>query len=179
MTTLRHSPMVIEPSEPAVVGATDVALLALRVVVGLVFAGHGAQKLFGVLGGPGLQAWEQQVRALGYEPAHWFALAQGIAELASGILLVVGLFVPIAGAALLGVMINAIPTKLANGFWVDGQGFEYEVILATLGVAFAIAGPGVISLDRRFPWARGGVGSAVVGIVIGAGAGTAAYLLRG
>lgn len=178
MSTLRQSPVVAEPPPRTVIAGTDVGLFVLRAAVGLVLAGHGARKLFGALGGPGLTAWEQEVGSLGYQPARWFALAHGVAEFGGGLLLILGLFFPLAAAALLGVMLNAIPTKVASGFWIQGGGFEYEVILATIGVAFAVAGPGMISLDRRFPWARGGPGSAAVGIIVGVAAGIAAYLLR-
>lgn len=178
MSTLRHSPVAAAPGGRITTGGADVGLLVLRVVAGLVLAGHGVQKLFGVLGGPGLRGWEQEVRALGYEPAQWLALAHGVTELAGGALLALGLLTPLASAAMLGVMINAIAVKAATGFWAANGGVEYELVLATVGVAIAIAGPGVLSLDRRLRWARGGAVSAAVGIGVGAGAGIAALLLR-
>ncbi|MQA87480.1 MAG: DoxX family membrane protein [Streptosporangiales bacterium] len=177
VNTHRHASARLGPTERAATGGTDLGLFVLRVVVGLVLAGHGAQKLFGAFGGPGLQNWEQQLSTMGYEPARWFALANAIAEFGGGLLLVLGLLTPLGCAALLGVMINAIPLKAANGFWIP-QGFEYETVLAALAVVLAITGPGLISLDRRFTWARGGVASAVVAIVLGVIVGVVAYFLK-
>ncbi len=157
----------------------DAGLLILRVVVGLLFAGHGAQKLFGWFGGPGLAGWTDAVRALGYQPARWFALAHGIAEVAGGLLLVLGLLTPLGAAALIGVMINAAASKLANGLWIGSGGFEYEVVLIAVGVVFAVAGAGSLSLDRKLPWARGGAVSVAVALIVGVGAGVAALVLKG
>lgn len=156
--------------------ASDWGLLLLRLVVGLLFAGHGARKLLGWFGGPGIQGWEDTLASIGYKPAYYFALAHASAELVGGLLLVFGLLTPFAAAALLGVMINAISIKLGAGLWVP-NGFEYEVILATLGAMFAITGPGTLSADRPFPWARGGAVSGTIGIVLGSAAGAAASIL--
>lgn len=158
---------------------TDGGLLILRLVVGLLFAGHGAQKLFGWFGGWGLAAWQESLGSLGYEPARWFALGHGVAELAGGLLLALGLFTPLGAAALIGVGINAVVTKVPNGLWIQNGGYEYEVVLVAIGIAFALAGAGSLSLDRRLPWARGGAISAVTALVVGVGLGVAAYVLRG
>ncbi|MGH3341705.1 MAG: DoxX family protein [Carbonactinosporaceae bacterium] len=155
----------------------DVGLFVLRLVVGLIFAGHGAQKLFGWLGGPGPEGWETMLAELGYQPARWFALVHATAELTAGVLLVLGLLTPFAAAALIGVAVNALPTKIANGFWIQDGGFEYEVVLMAVGALIAIAGPGSLSLDRRLPWARGGVASAMIGLVVGFGSGIAVLVV--
>ncbi|MGH3344906.1 MAG: DoxX family protein [Carbonactinosporaceae bacterium] len=155
----------------------DVGLFVLRLVVGLILAGHGSQKLFGWLGGPGLEGWETMLTELGYQPARWFALAHATAELTAGVLLVFGLLTPFAAAALIGVAVNALPTKIANGFWIQDGGFEYEVVLLAVGSLIAIAGPGSLSLDRRLPWARGGVASAMIGLVLGFGSGIAVLVV--
>ncbi|MER3457834.1 MAG: DoxX family protein, partial [Chloroflexota bacterium] len=75
----------------------DIAILILR-VVGLLFIGHGAQKLFGWFGGQGLAGTAQWLGSLGLQPARFWAVVAGLAELLGGIGLALGLFTPIAAA---------------------------------------------------------------------------------
>jgi len=96
----------------------DVAMFILRIVVGLLFVGHGAQKLFGWFGGHGLEGKGGFFESLGYRPGKEQAALAGFAEFGGGALLALGLFTPLAAAAIIGVMINAIATVHApNGIW--------------------------------------------------------------
>src|SRR2546428_8633597 len=75
----------------------DLGVLALRLVLGAVFLGHGAQKAFGAFGGPGFAGATGFVGSLGFRPARvWAALAVG-GELAAGFLLLLGVLTPLAG----------------------------------------------------------------------------------
>ncbi|MCK7626534.1 DoxX family membrane protein [Streptomyces sp. RS10V-4] len=120
-------------------------------------AGHGSQKLFGILGGRGLTQTAKGFTALGYHPGKLFALIGGLSELLGGLGLALGLLTPLAAAALIGVMINAMVTvTAAHGLWDTEGGVEYSVCIAVVALAVAAIGPGRLSLDRFFPWRTGG-----------------------
>src|SRR4051794_2347223 len=109
----------------------DLALLVLRMVVGLLFAGHGAQKLFGVFGGGGLEGTAGMFDQIGLRPGGLNARAAGVAELIGGLMIAVGLLTPLAAAALIAVMTAAVLTVHApNGIWNTNQGYEYNLVLA-------------------------------------------------
>jgi putative oxidoreductase len=131
----------------------DIALLVLRVVAGLFFAGHGAQKLFGKFGGHGLEGTAGFMESLGMKPGRRHAAAAGTAEFAGGLLLVLGLITPLAAAMIIAVMVVAIATVHAkNGPWVTDSGFEYNAVLIAIAFALAGAGPGEISVDDAIGW---------------------------
>src|SRR5215213_9132511 len=131
----------------------DIALLALRLVVGLFFAGHGAQKLFGSFGGHGVAGTAGFFDSIGMKPGRRNAVAAGTAEFAGGLLLVLGLATPLAAALLISVMVVAIATVHANkGPWVTDGGWEYNLVLIAAAFALAGASPGEISLDDAFGW---------------------------
>lgn len=134
---------------------TDVGLLALRLTLGLVFLGHGAQKAFGSFGGPGLAGATGFIGSLGFRPPRvWTALAVG-GELAAGLLFVVGLLTPLAGLLVLATMVTAIVTVHApKGFFVQNGGYEYNLVLLVAAVALVLTGPGTLSLDHLIGLAR-------------------------
>src|SRR3954470_3916015 len=100
----------------------DIALLALRVVAGLLMTGHGAQKLFGSFGGHGIEGTAGFMESLGMRPGRRHAAAAGTAEVAGGLLLVLGRATAVGSALIIAVMVVAIATVHAkNGPWVtDG-----------------------------------------------------------
>jgi putative oxidoreductase len=129
----------------------DLALLVLRVVVGVLFVGHGAQKLFGVFGGGGLEGTATMFDKIGLRPGWLHARAGGTAEFAGGLLIAVGLFTPFAAAALIAVMTAAVITvHLPNGIWNTNRGYEYNLVLAAAVFALSGAGAGAWSLDNAF-----------------------------
>lgn len=131
----------------------DIALLALRVVVGLLFAGHGAQKLFGSFGGHGLAGTAGFFHQLGMRPGRLHATAAGVAELVGGLLLAFGLITPLAAAMIIAVMVVAVLTvHVAKGPWVTDGGYEYNLVLIAVAFALAGAGPGELSLDDAIGW---------------------------
>ncbi|CAL2068320.1 MULTISPECIES: DoxX family protein [Streptomyces] len=150
------------------VSAADCGLLLLRLTFGLFLAGHGSQKLFGLFGGQGLAATGKGFESLGYRPGRLFAAIGGLSELLGGLGLAAGLFVPLAAAAIVGVMINAMVTvSAANGVWVDKGGVEYNIGIAVVALAVAAIGPGRLALDRFFRWGEGGWPQAAVALVLG------------
>jgi putative oxidoreductase len=131
----------------------DIALLALRLVVGLLMAGHGAQKLFGSFGGHGLAGTAGFFDSLGMKPGRRNAIAAGVCEFAGGLMLALGLVTPLAATLVIAVMVVAILTVHAkNGIWVTESGFEYNAVLIAVCFALAGAGPGEISLDDALGW---------------------------
>lgn len=131
-------------------------LLLLRLVIGFLFIGHGCQKLFGWFGGPGMQGWIESLARNGLEPASFWAYTAAVAELSSGVLLVIGLLTPLAAAALIGDMLVAIlDVHASKGLWSQNGGFEYNLVLIALLFAMGWTGPGAYALDRRLPaWPR-------------------------
>lgn len=126
----------------------DLALLILQVGVGLTFAAHGAQKVFGWWGGPGFTGWEGAMRHLGFRPARLWALASASVELGGGLLLAVGFLTPLVAAALVAQTVVIIgQVHWANGFFNSKSGIEFPLVLGTGAVAAGLAGPGAISLD--------------------------------
>src|SRR4051794_16010201 len=106
----------------------DTGLLILRLVVGLLFAGHGAQKMFGWFGGPGHHGTKGMFAKLGYHPPAFFAIFAAGVELVAGLLLAVGLLIPLAAAMLIGQMLNAAWTVHRHGgLWVTNSGIEYNL----------------------------------------------------
>ncbi len=153
----------------------NLGLLILRLVVGLLFVGHGAQKLFGVWGGHGLRGTAGFFEQIGLRPGHLHATAAGLLEFGGGALLALGLFTPFASAALIAVMTAAVITvHFTKGLWSTGGGYEYNLVLAAAAFALAAIGAGVWSLDNAFGFSIHGVlwaiGALAVGLVGGIGA---------
>jgi putative oxidoreductase len=134
----------------------DVGLLLIRLVVGVLIIGHGTRKLFGWFGGTGLRANAAVFESIGYRPGILAALAAGVCEAGAGVLLVLGLAPPLAGAMLAGSMLNAAAVQWANGLWFADKGAEYPLVLAAVGVGLAFTGPGRISVsDALYGWGWG------------------------
>ena len=131
--------------------ATDNSLagLLLRVPVGVIFAAHGAQKLFGWFGGYGLAGTSGWMDSIGLSPGWLLATLAGSAEFLGGIALVLGLLVRPAAAALaftMGVAILAV--HAGNGLFLSNNGYEFGLALLAASAAMAAGGAGRASLDR-------------------------------
>ena len=136
------------------------SLLIVRVVLGVIFFAHGAQKVFGWFGGPGLRGVIGYFKqALGL-PAPLTVLA-AFTECFGGLAMIVGLLVRPAAVGLILVMLVAIAkVHRPNGFFMNwslepGKGHGYEMNLALIAMALGVlfGGAGWLSIDRcLFPW---------------------------
>ena len=131
--------------------ATDAGwgTLALRIPVGIIFAAHGAQKLFGWFGGYGLEGTGQWMDSIGLAPGYLMALLAGAAEFFGGLALIAGLLVRPASAALAFAMVVAIfSAHIDKGLFVANNGYEFALALLAVTVALVFSGAGRASLDR-------------------------------
>ena|SRR5438067_93457 len=155
------------------------ALLILRAVVGALFIGHGAQKLFGAFDGHGLDATAQLFESLGYRPGRRHALLAGATELGGGSLLALGLLTPLAAAMVIGLMVNAIGAVHGpNGPWVTKGGYEYPLVLIVTMYVVATAGAGIASFDHIAGLGLSGALWGLIGLVVGLGTGAAVLSTR-
>lgn len=126
----------------------DMVPLILRITTGMTFAAHGAQKLFGVLGGYGLEGTGQWMESVGLSPGYLMALLVGSAEFFGGLALIFGLLVRPSALVLAVTMLVAIVTvHLDKGFFMANNGYEFALALLTMCVALALSGGGRFSLD--------------------------------
>ncbi len=131
--------------------------LLVRGLVGPLFIGHGAQKLFGSFGGHGLEGTSGFFESIGLRPGRRHATAAGVTELSAGTMLTLGLATPVAASMVTGTMVTAIrKVHLSAGPWVTNGGWEYNAVLIAAVTALAEAGPGPLSVDAsRFPHFHG------------------------
>jgi putative oxidoreductase len=151
----------------------SVGILILRLVVGLTLAAHGAQKLFGWFGGYGIAGTGQFLEQLGFRPGRLHATQAGVVEVVGGLFLAVGLLTPAAAAAVVAVMlVAAVSVHIKGGFFLQGGGYEYTLVLGAAALALAFTGPGAISLDRALgiTWSgeTWGLGALAAGLIGGA-----------
>jgi len=118
------------------------------VVIGLIMAAHGAQKLFGWWGGPGMEKWTAGMVRMRVRPPVLWAWVSALGEVLGGIGLAAGLLIPLPNLAILGTMLVAIAlVHWPKGFWNSKGGFEFNLSILAAAAAIAIAGPGAYSLD--------------------------------
>ena len=124
--------------------AVDVSLLVTRVVVGIIFAAHGAQKLFGAFDGPGLAEIVKMMGTIGYFVT--------VGEFFGGLGLIVGFLARFSAASLIVIMLGAVAMVHGkNGFFQSDGGFEYNLALIGLLAPILIAGPGRFAIGRFLP----------------------------
>ncbi|QBF27588.1 DoxX family protein [Pseudomonas tructae] len=124
-------------------------LSIIRILVGIIFMAHGAQKLFGLFGGGGLAGTAQFMESLGLAPGLLMALLSGGAEFFGGLALVIGLLVRPAALALTVTLIVAIfSVHIGNGLFMANNGYEFALALLAGTLAVLVEGAGRGSLDR-------------------------------
>ncbi|MFI2261343.1 DoxX family protein [Streptomyces tubercidicus] len=149
----------------------DAGLLILRLVTGLLVAGHGVQKVSFRLGGHGLAGGTEEFRHDGFRGGRLTAVVAGASQIGAGLFLTAGLLTPLAAMAAMGVMTVAGTVKWPKGLWVQNDGYEYPMVLVVICAALALTGPGRWSLDHALgiiPWP---VWVALVAIVLGPASG--------
>lgn len=123
-------------------------LLLIRLVIGLLFVGHGAQKLFGWFGGYGPKGTGGWMESIGLKPGVAMAVAAGLLELVGGLLFAAGLLTPLAAVLLALTMLGAIvKVHGPNGIWSTQNGYEYPLVLLIVVIGVALTGAGAYSLD--------------------------------
>jgi len=136
--------------------SVDWALLFARVIVGVIFMAHGAQKLFGAFGGPGLSAVVQMMGPIGYLVT--------VGEFFGGLGLALGVLSRFSAASIIVIMLGAIGMVHGKvGFFMNwsgqqaGEGFEYHLLAIGTLLPIVIAGPGRFALSRLLPvpWLAG------------------------
>jgi putative oxidoreductase len=138
----------MQPQDLAGTPFLDLGFLFARVLIGLLMAAHGAQKLFGWFGGHGLEGTGQFFSQLGFRPGRRYATAAGLGEFTSGLLIALGLFGPIGPAVMLSVMVvAAISVHWRNGLFATNNGIELPLLYSIAAIRFALTGPGRHSLD--------------------------------
>ena len=160
----------------------DISLFILHALVGLLFVGHGAQKLFGVLGGHGIRGTAGFMESLGLRPGRFNAVTAGTAELVGGVLLALGLLLPLGAALVIAVMVTAILTVHASkGVWNTDGGWEFNAVLIAAATVLAGVGGGELALDTALGldltsegWALAALGAGVLGGIVAVIAGRAA-----
>lgn len=126
----------------------------LRASVGAVFIAHGAQKLFGIWGGPGLNGTAAMLTALGLPYGQPLAILLAVVEFGGGILLVLGGLTRWVTLALAVDMVVAIwKVHYRNGFFLTdeagrGGGAEYAIVLLAALLCLLLVGPGALSIDQ-------------------------------
>ena len=126
--------------------ATNLALLALRALVGMTLVAHGWNKFFSGGRLPGTGRWFDSI---GMRPGWLNARLAAGSEVGFGVLLTVGLVTPVSAGGVIGVMVVAGWTvHRSNGFFILKEGWEYVFVLAIAALVVATVGPGEWSLDE-------------------------------
>jgi putative oxidoreductase len=155
----------------------DLGLLVLRATVGGLLAGHGAQKLFGWFGGPGLEGTARSLDSMGMRPGERWARVAALSELGGGLLTALGALSPLGPIAVLAAMSMAtVKAHWGKPIWATAGGAELPVTNIAAALALALAGPGRYSMDAamrlRLPPAA--IAAAAIAATAGLATGAAA-----
>lgn len=122
--------------------------LALRVPIGIIFAAHGAQKLFGWFGGHGLEGTAGWMESIGLAPGMLMAFLAGAGEFFGGVLLILGLLTRPAALVTAFTMVVAIfVVHFEHGLFLANNGYEFGLALLAASVALFFYGGGKFSAD--------------------------------
>ena len=128
--------------------SADLGLLIIRLVIGLLFVAHGAQKLFGWFGGYGIKGTGGWFESIGVKPGATMAVLAGLSELGGGLLFALGLVTPLAAVLIIITMLVAIvKVHGANGLWATANGYELNLLYIAIALGVALIGAGSYSLD--------------------------------
>ncbi|MDR7418386.1 MAG: DoxX family protein [Armatimonadota bacterium] len=126
----------------------DLGLFIVRVVVGLLFMGHGLQKLAGWFGGHGIAGTGQWMESIGLRPGRAWAVVAGLLETVGGLFFGLGVFTPLGTVFICAVMLMAIArVHWPKGLWVTNGGSEYPLTSIAVTIGVALAGPGRFALE--------------------------------
>jgi putative oxidoreductase len=127
----------------------SLSALPLRLIAGLLFTAHGAQKLFAWFGGYGLEGTGQWMESIGLTPGYLMALTAGSAEFFGGLLLLIGFLTRPTSFVLAITMIVAIfSVHIDNGLFMTTNGYEFALALLAISTSLIFSGAGKLSLDN-------------------------------
>ena len=127
--------------------AHDLGLLLIRLMVGVVFVFHGAQKLFGVWGGPGLEGFTGFLTTLNVPMPGVSAVLAAVAEFGGGVALILGLGTRLWAVPLVVTMLVAAFKVHGSAFAAQAGGMEYALTLGVVTAGLALTGAGAWSVD--------------------------------
>lgn len=158
-------------------GALGIALLAMRLLLGLGIAAHGAQKLFGWFGGHGgLAGTGGLFETLGFRPGALWAGLAGFGEFGGGLLLAMGFLGPAGPALVVVTMVVAMRTAhRGKGFFAMENGIELPLVYATSVGGLAVVGHGAYAVDTWLGLV--GLWSPVIGWIVLAAAVVTGYVV--
>jgi putative oxidoreductase len=146
--------------------AQDMALLVLRVVVGVLLFAHGAQKAFGWFGGPGFAKARMMMGGhLRLRPATLWTVMAVLSEVGGGLLLALGFLQPLGALGVAAAMLMAIRVHWPR-VWASDRGFEYPLTLLAGALTIGLAGGGRFTLDRALGIAFPSPGTFLIGLVV-------------
>ena len=163
-------------------GTLDLGLLVLRLALGALLIVHGLQQAFGLWGGPGLDGWGA-LTAMGFQYGDILTYVTTGGQIAAGVLLVLGLFTPVAAAGALAYLVTGLLAEMMaaheearlSTFFTDGH--EYKVFLVCAAAALVLTGPGRYGFDAGRGWARRPFIGSFIALLVGVGAGVAVWVL--
>ncbi len=130
---------------------TDLALLVLRLGIGVMFFAHGLQMGLGKLGGPGVAGFAKMLEGMGFAPALVWSYLAGYTTLIGGLFLILGIAPRFSAFSLfIFILVAAYKVHLSKGFFLQSGGFEYNFVIASACLALVIAGAGKYSLWNKF-----------------------------
>ena len=145
----------------------DTGLLILRLVLGVVFIGHGAQKLFGLFGGGGLKGTTGWIGSMGMRPAWFWGFMASISEFGGGVLLLLGFLNPLGSLGVIAAMLMAIAkVHWTKGFWSAKGGYEFPLMNLAAALAIGFIGAGAFSVDGILGIALPEPVTLIVGLVV-------------
>jgi putative oxidoreductase len=187
--TYSAEPAEYEPEAGATAAATDrrgtldLGLLVLRLALGALFIVHGLQHAFGLWDGPGLGGWEDKLSEMGFRYADILTYVSTGGQIAAGVLLLLGLFTPVAAAGALAYLVTGLLAEMMaaheearlSTFMTDGH--ELKVFLVCAVAALCLTGPGRYGFDAGRGWARRPFIGSFIALLLGVGAGVAIWVV--
>lgn len=164
-------------------GTQDLGQLILRIGLGAVLIAHGLQKLFGWWGGQGITGFKDSLSDAGYQHADILTYVAAGGEIVAGVLLVLGLFTPLAAAGVLAYLVNGLLAGVSGHShprsfpYFLPAGHEYQITLIVVAVAVILIGPGRYGFDAGRGWARRPFIGSFAALLLGIGGGVAVWVL--
>jgi putative oxidoreductase len=127
----------------------SLSALPLRLIAGLIFTAHGAQKLFAWFGGYGLEGTGQWMESIGIAPGYLMALMAGSAEFFGGLFLIVGFLTrPTSFVLAITMVVAVFFVHIDNGLFMSNNRYEFGLALFAISISLIFSGAGKLSLDN-------------------------------